>query len=49
MSCKKCREIQANKIGDMVTYYKWKDTIIELRGCNFHIDEITEALDRQQK
>lgn len=46
MSCENCKKYQE---GNLTSYYRWKNANIEIRGCNTHLKEIFEALNKAQE
>ena len=49
MSCKKCEKSHKAGSGKSGIYYKWEDTTIFLVGCEKHLKEIFDVLDKAQK
>lgn len=45
MSCKVCEEVQR---GDLTAPYRWGIANIEVRGCDTHVKEVFDALNRAQ-
>jgi hypothetical protein len=41
MSCEDCEMAQEQ---DIVTYFRWKNSNLELRGCRKHLNEVFEVL-----
>ena len=46
MSCRDCDEFQES---DFTSYYRWGCANIEVRGCDKHLKEVFEALNKIQK
>ena len=46
MTCEKCEAIQNS---DLTSFYRWKIANIEVRGCDEHLKEIFEVLNKYQK
>ena len=46
MSCAECEKMQNS---DLTAYYRWKEANIEMRGCEKHLREIIETLNKAQK
>ena len=47
MSCLDCEYQQKRHFGGGI-FYKWKDTIIEVKACSKHSKEVFKALDKAQ-
>ena len=41
MSCNKCDEFQ---VSDKTSFYRWKHSNVEIRGCSEHLVEIFDVL-----
>lgn len=46
MSCIKCDEFQES---DMTSFYRWKNSNLEIRGCDEHLIEVFDALNKTQE
>lgn len=46
MSCEECEKIQNS---NLTSFYRWKTANIEIRGCDKHLKEIFEVLNKFQK
>lgn len=46
MSCENCEITQENSVGK--AYYRWKNANIEIDGCDKHLLEVFEALNKAQ-
>ena len=46
MSCKDCEKSQET---GLVAYYRWKTANIGVTGCEKHIREVFDVLNREQK
>ena len=46
MSCKNCDEKQESN--GSKAYYRWKDANIEMDGCDVHLREVFDALNKVQ-
>lgn len=46
MSCKACDDFQD---GATTSYYRWKNANIEVRGCDEHLREVFDALNKAQR
>lgn len=46
MSCQKCDEWQDS---EKTSYYRWKNANIEMRGCDEHLREVFDELNKRFK
>jgi hypothetical protein len=46
MSCKNCEVFQESEFS---SWYRWENANIEIRGCDKHLKEIFEVLNKAQK
>lgn len=44
-----CRECQIFQEGNKTSFFRWKNTDIEIRACNEHLKEVFEVLRNAQK
>mgnify|MGYP001569726400 CR=1 FL=1 len=47
MSCKKC-EIEQEDNTEWGAFYRWKNANVEIRGCDEHLREIFDTLNKVQ-
>lgn len=46
MSCKKCDEFQES---NKTIFYRWKNSNMEIRGCDEHVLEVFKVLDKAKE